>query len=70
MPQSFKYPWPASCLTAADMKLLHNARESSPDRPPITQLLAEAVRAAYGHLATQPEQGSQPEYKPSLPVAA
>ena len=66
----YRYPWPASKLTAADMKLLHDAREAHPDHPPITRLLAEAVRAAYGHPAAQPEQVKQPEYKPRLLAAA
>ena len=70
MTRPYRYPWPASKLTPADMKLLHAVRESRPDRPPITQLLAEAVRAQYGHLAAHPEQVAQPEYKPRLPAAA
>ena len=45
---SFRYPWPASALTRDEMALLHRAREHSPGRVPITQLIAEAVRAAYG----------------------
>ena len=44
----YKYPWPASALTRVEMALLHHARERSPGRVPITQLIAEAVRAAYG----------------------
>ena len=47
MTPGYRYPWPSSQLTPADMKMLHDARESHPDHPPITQLLAEAVRAAY-----------------------
>ena len=47
----YRYPWPASCLTAVDMKLLHDARESSPDRTTITELVARAVRAQYGRVA-------------------
>lgn len=43
----YRYPWPASALTPAEMKLLYLARESHPERPPITRLIAEAVRAAY-----------------------
>lgn len=42
-----KYFWPASGITAADMALLHRARETLPERLPITQLLARAVRQTY-----------------------
>ena len=44
----YRYPWPASALTRDEMAMLHRARERSPGRVPITQLIAEAVRAAYG----------------------
>ena len=44
----YRYPWPASALTPDEMALLYHARERSPGRVPITQLIAEAVRAAYG----------------------
>ena len=44
----YRYPWPASALTRDEMALLHRARERSPGRVPITQLIAEAVRAVYG----------------------
>ena len=44
----YRYPWPASALTRDDMALLHRARSLSPGRVPITQLIAEAVRAVYG----------------------
>ena len=70
MAHSFRYPWPASQLTPSDMKLLHDARESHPDRPPITQLLAEAVRAQYGHLTIKPEPVSEPERESALRPAA
>ena len=66
----YTYPWPSSKLTPADMKLLHAARESSPGRPPITQLLAEAVRAQYGHLTIKPEPASEPERESALRPAA
>jgi len=46
-----KYFWPASAITESDMALLHRARELSPRRQPITQLLSHAVRETYGHLA-------------------
>ena len=45
---AYRYPWPASALTRDEMAILYCARERSPDRVPITQLIAEAVRAAYG----------------------
>ena len=44
----YRYPWPASKISPDDMAMLHRARERSPGRVPITQLIAEAVRAAYG----------------------
>ena len=44
----YRYPWPASALTREEMALLFHARSRSPGRVPITQLIAEAVRAAYG----------------------
>ena len=50
-PQS-KYFWPASAITESDMDLLYRARESSPDRIPITRLLAHAIRETFGHLAS------------------
>lgn len=43
-----KYPWPASALTADDMHLLYNQRESADGRKPITTLISEAVREMYG----------------------
>ena len=49
-PQS-KYFWPASALSESDMDLLYRARETLPVRPPITQLLAQAVRENFGPLA-------------------
>ena len=42
-----KYQWPASALTADDMRLLHAVREARPDVP-ITELIARAVRQEYG----------------------
>ena len=45
---TFRYPWPASRLSPDEMALLYHARECSPGRVPITQLIAEAVRSAYG----------------------
>ena len=66
----FHYPWPSSQLTPADMKLLHDVRESSPDRTSITRLIAEAVRIQYGHLASKPEPASEPERETPLRPAA
>ena len=48
-----KYQWPASALTAADMKTLHAVREARPDVP-ITELIARAVRRTYGN-ETEPD---------------
>lgn len=45
-----RYPWPASAVTPQDMALLHQARESSPPRVPITQLIAMAIRTQYGQV--------------------
>ena len=66
----YRYPWPASCLTAVDMKLLHDARESSPDRTTITELVARAVRAQYGRVAIKPEPSGEPERETPLRPAA
>ncbi len=50
----FRYPWPASALTQADMSALHAVRESTEARVPITELIARAVRHTYGaHLETE-----------------
>ena len=54
MNTNFRYPWPASALTQADMAALHAARESARPRIPITELIARAVRVSYGaHLETE-----------------
>ena len=66
----YRYPWPCSGIDADLMRRLYMARESSPERKPITELIARAIRAQYGHLAAHPEQVAQPEYKPRLPAAA
>lgn len=42
-----RYPWPASALEPADMRMLHAARERVRPRIPITELLAQAVRRVY-----------------------
>ena len=66
----YRYPWPSSQLTPADMRLLHNARESSPDRTTITELVARAVRAQYGRVAIKPEPSGEPERETPLRPAA
>lgn len=43
----YRYPWPASALSPDEMRMLYLARESHPQHPPITRLIAEAVRAVY-----------------------
>ena len=43
-----RWPWPASALSADDMHLLWLAKRVSPTRTTITQLVARAVRQAYG----------------------
>jgi hypothetical protein len=50
----YRYPWPASALTPDEMAILYQARERSPSRVPITQLIAEAVRTAYATGVTVP----------------
>ena len=50
----FRYPWPASALTQADMAVLHAVREGGEMHIPITELIARAVRVTYGvHLETE-----------------
>ena len=48
---AYRYPWPASALTPADMAVLHAVRESSHPRVRITDLVAHAVRQTYGRKA-------------------
>ena len=57
----YHYPWPSSAIGKEEMSLLYLARESSPGKPAITELVARAIRAQYGHLATKPEPSSPPE---------
>lgn len=45
---TYRYPWPASALTPADMAVLHAVRESGSPKIPMTELIARAVRATYG----------------------
>ena len=51
MKPAYRYPWPASALSKADLKLLHAVRESSQPRVSITDLVAHAVRTTYGNQA-------------------
>ncbi len=51
---TYRYPWPASAITAEDMALLHSVRENAAKRVPITSLVAEAVRQCYGQSQPQP----------------
>ena len=51
MPQpTYRYPWPSSAISPADMVLLHSVREASNPRVPISVLVARAVRATYGQV--------------------
>ena len=56
----YRLPWPASQITKADLSILFSGRKHSPERTPITNLVAQAIRAQYGHLANNPKQSSQP----------
>ncbi len=49
------YPWPASAITREDMALLHQARQQTNPRIPITSLLASAVREVFGVAADNSE---------------
>ena len=48
-----KYFWPASAITESHMALLYRVRQASPNRTPITQLIARAVRETYGTHASE-----------------
>lgn len=61
-----RYRWPVSGLNSQDMRLLHHAREEACPRIPITRLVAEAVRKAYG----QASPGAELRNAPDLKVAA
>ena len=72
----YRYPWPASRLTPDEMTMLYHARQRSPVRVPITQLIAEAVRAAYGPGVAVPSSPSPrsshdptPIFQPEEPVS-
>ena len=66
----YRYPWPCSGIDADLMRRLYMARESSPERKPITELIARAIRAQYGHLANHPDDVGQPEREAPLRPAA
>ena len=51
---TYRYPWPASALTAEDMSVLHAVREGGSHHVPITQLIAEAVRLVYAQAPVIP----------------
>jgi len=70
MTPGYRYPWPSSAIGKEEMALLYLARESSPGKTAITELVARAVRAQYGHLAIKPEPSSEPERATSLRPAA
>lgn len=61
-----RYRWPASSLSSQDMRLLYHARERTRPRIPITELVAEAVRQAYGQAIHE----SGLRQSPDLKVAA
>ena len=68
---NYRYPWPASALTSDEMAMLHRARERSPDRIPITQLIREAVHVAFAVPSSpQPRSTHDPnrKSKPEEPV--
>lgn len=64
------YPWPASAIGKGEMSLLYLARESSPDRTAITELIVRAIQAQYGHLAIKPEPSSESGQESILRPAA
>ncbi len=70
MHRPYRYPWPASAIGKGEMSLLYLARESSPDRTAITELVARAIRAQYGHVAIKPEPSGEPERETPLRPAA
>lgn len=48
------YPWPSSALTVQDMKMLYYVQKSLSPKVPITQLIAQAVRAMYMNITPAP----------------
>ena len=57
MTEGYKYPWPASALTAEDMAVLYSVREAGERHVHITELIARAVRQTYVKQTTQPNSG-------------
>ena len=57
MSNDYRFAWPASAIRRGqEMALLYSVRESTPERTPITQLIAHAINHTYGHLAaSQPD---------------
>ncbi len=70
MTHPYRYPWPASALGPKEMAMLHQRRESLPERTPITRLIAEAVRAAYGTVADISQSVQEPPLDVPLRPAA
>ncbi len=62
----YRYPWPASALTKADMALLHACREATHPRVPITMLLAEAVRYRFASTPPSGESGATHALSPTM----
>ena len=62
MPNNYRFAWPASAIRRGqEMALLYRVRESLPERTPITQLIAHAIRTTYGHHLTGFNTNNQPE---------
>lgn len=66
---TYRYPWPASALSKADMALLHAVREGTSPHVRITDLVAHAVRQVYGQQArTVPALRVLPHPEPTEPL--
>jgi hypothetical protein len=66
---AYRYPWPASALTPADMAALHAVREGSSPRVRITDLIAHAVRQVYGqHAKSGPDLRVLPHPEATQPL--
>lgn len=70
MSRPYRYPWPAAAIGKGEMSLLYLAREASAERTAITELVARAIRAQYGQLASQPEPSIKPEHETTFRPAA
>ena len=70
MSRPYRYPWPASRVGRTEIALLYAARECSPERKPITVLIAQAIQAQFGHLVNQPDDAGQAERETPLRPAA